>query len=421
MADYNQILERNGLKIKIREALDTIQQTRHDLTQKRCVYIYGDTGIGKTTFVLNLLKELDYDIVRYDAGDIRNKNVVAMISRSNISEKSVISMFHQRQKPIAIMMDDIDGMNSGDKGGINALIKLIRPKKTKKQKMEENMFNLLVCVGNSVSDKKIKELMKVCYCFELPTPTVPQITALVREQIAIEDDTTGENISRFVKGDLNKLEYLRNLSKCNSATLRNFLSLHSNEERRVYEDVKDITTTLFRKPQSIERHNAIMNETDRTIVALSWHENVIDHFKYFPKRLAFKLYYNVLQHVCFGDYIDRLMFQHQVWQLNEMTSLIKTFYTNHLFHQSVAEHNVERVSIPSDDVRFTKVLTKYSTEYNNKNFIMSICDRLSLDYKEALMMVIKSQECETPAAVFADYEIGKLDTDRLYRYVTAFN
>lgn len=28
-------------------------------------------------------------------------------------------------------MDEIDGMNNGDKGGINTLIKLIRPKKTK--------------------------------------------------------------------------------------------------------------------------------------------------------------------------------------------------------------------------------------------------------------------------------------------------
>ena len=28
-------------------------------------------------------------------------------------------------------MDEIDGMNSGDKGGITSLIKLVRPKKTK--------------------------------------------------------------------------------------------------------------------------------------------------------------------------------------------------------------------------------------------------------------------------------------------------
>jgi Cdc6-like AAA superfamily ATPase len=43
-------------------------------------------------------------------------------------------MFHKKVKKIVIVMDEIDGMNNGDKGGINTLIKLIRPKKTKKQK-----------------------------------------------------------------------------------------------------------------------------------------------------------------------------------------------------------------------------------------------------------------------------------------------
>ena len=32
-------------------------------------------------------------------------------------------------------MDEIDGMNSGDKGGINTLIKLISPKNKKKKKI----------------------------------------------------------------------------------------------------------------------------------------------------------------------------------------------------------------------------------------------------------------------------------------------
>jgi len=48
-----------------------------------------------------------------------------------MSDRNVLSMFTSKVKPIAILMDEIDGMNNGDKGGINALIKLIRPKKTK--------------------------------------------------------------------------------------------------------------------------------------------------------------------------------------------------------------------------------------------------------------------------------------------------
>lgn len=409
------------MKSKILQTLETIQKAKDDLTQKRCVYLYGDTGVGKTTFLMSILKELEYDVVRYDAGDVRNKNVVAMISRSHISEKSVISMFQNRQRPIAIVMDDVDGMNSGDKGGINALIKLIRPKKTKKQKLEENMSNLLICVGNSMSDKKIKELMNVCYCFELTTPDIHQMNRLVRATLPIEDDSLIYRMSRFIKGDLNKLDYLRNLSNRNCDALRKFILLHSSEGRRGYEDVKDITTCLFETPQSQERHNTIMNETDRTIVALSWHENIIDRFRHFPSSCSFFLYQLALEQICFGDYIDRLMFQHQVWQLNEMTSLIKTFYNNHLYHKSLQRFHISNPKVSSDDIRFTKVLTKYSTEYNNKNFISSICKHLSLDYKDTMLMALNSQECERPESMFAEYEISKLDLARLYRYVDAFN
>ena len=72
-------------------------------------------------------------------------------------------------------MDEIDGMNSGDKGGINTLIKLMRPKKTKKQKKEDLTSTPIICISNYHMDKKINELMKVCTPFELKTPTNEQI------------------------------------------------------------------------------------------------------------------------------------------------------------------------------------------------------------------------------------------------------
>jgi hypothetical protein len=40
-------------------------------------------------------------------------------------------MMRRQVKKIAIVMDEIDGMNNGEKGGITALIKIIRQKKQK--------------------------------------------------------------------------------------------------------------------------------------------------------------------------------------------------------------------------------------------------------------------------------------------------
>ena len=159
--DLNKILDRETIAEKIKETLIDFENNKKDLTRKRGIYIYGTPGCGKTTFVKDLIKSMDYDIVLYDAGDIRNKLVIDNITQNNMSDRNVISLFNKKKKQIAIVMDEIDGMNNGDKGGINSLIKQIRPKKTKKQKEEDTTNTPIICISNYHVDKKIKELMKV--------------------------------------------------------------------------------------------------------------------------------------------------------------------------------------------------------------------------------------------------------------------
>ena len=64
------------------------------------------------------------------------------------------------------------------------------------------------------------------------------------------------------------------------------------------------------------------------------------------------IYNEILNNICFSDYIDRITFQKQIWVFNEMSSLIKTFYNNSIFH-----NNFKKFKIPNE-IRFTKVLTK---------------------------------------------------------------
>ena len=209
--NVNKILNRCAIKEKITEILDYFEKNKQNLLTKRGIYIYGNPGSGKSHFIKEILKELDYDMIVYDAGDIRNKSIIDTITKHNMSDQNILSMFYGKSKKIAIVMDEIDGMNSGDKGGINSLIKLIRPKKTKKQKLEDVTLNPIICIGNYHIDKKIKELMKVCHTIELKNPKKTEIKTIVTKLMPSLEDNLIENISVFVQGDLRKLKSIVNI------------------------------------------------------------------------------------------------------------------------------------------------------------------------------------------------------------------
>lgn len=450
--NINFILKRESIYNEIKKILSNFEKNKFDLSLKRGIYIYGAPGSGKTEFITRLLKDINYDVINYDAGDIRNKSIIENITRNNISNKSVISLFSNKPKPIAIIMDEIDGMNNGDKGGINSLIKLIRQKKTKKQKLEEITYNPIICIGSYHQDKKIKELTKVCNTFELKIPTDQQITAIICKLMMDLEISLSHNMCKFISGDLRKLASIykiyqhnlvttptqsqtqeanltptptpeANLTPTQEANLTTPTSLLTNElftkifkNKTFNEDTKIITKHLINARHSLSDHLMTLNENDRTIVGLLWHENIIDPLSKMPQADALTFYSKILDNLCFADYMDRVTFQHQIWQFNEMSSLIKTFHCNKMYHDTFPQKPVFNPT----EVRFTKVLTKYSSEYNNATFINDLCQSIGLDKKDTFALFLDLQNKHSDDYIkelLENNDISKLYVNRIYRYM----
>ena len=92
----NTILNREEIADKIKEILINFETNKNNLLYKKGIYIYGTPGCGKTCFIMNILKEMDYDVIKYDAGDIRNKTVIETITKHNISDKNIMSIFNKK-------------------------------------------------------------------------------------------------------------------------------------------------------------------------------------------------------------------------------------------------------------------------------------------------------------------------------------
>ena len=430
MSDLNRILNRESVYNSIKEILTQFDSNCFNTNFKKGIYLYGSSGCGKTHFATEILKELNYDVIKFDAGDVRNKALIDTITSDNISNKNVLDMMYKRSRKIAILMDEIDGMNNGDKGGINYLIKLIRQKKTKKQKLEHMTINPIICIGNYYVDKKIKELMKVCNVFELKPITASQMRCLLYMKLPELQATPPQlidNIVNYIQGDMRKLQFIQKLIKTKPELF--FSSeqtvLDSILQSKCFNDnAKSITKSLINYPVHISTHRQYMNETDRTIIALLFYENIVDAMP--QVKQSKDVYSKILNNICFADHIDRITFQNQIWVFNEMSSLIKTFYNNFVFHQAFPHL---KDTYNPDEVRFTKVLTKYSTEYNNQLFLYNLCQELDMDRKDVyaffqeLRMLNGSdflnnqEQLNIVHQIFQGTSIQKLDIKRMYRFL----
>jgi hypothetical protein len=445
--DLNHILNRSEEEKIIKTFLTCFNEKC--LTTKKAIYIYGESGVGKTMFAKNILLTLDYDVIIYDSGSIRNSGFIEEILNNNVSNKNIMSILNKKTKKIAIIMDEIDGMNKGDKGGMNALIKCIRPKKTKKQQ-NENITNIpIICIGDLFTDKKNKELMKFCHTIELKKPTNIQCNIIIQHLFPDISPDICHAIMNYIQGDLTKINNIYKIHKKNPYILTLDLFKNTFHTKFYNEDTKKIIHKLLHKNHHIEEHNYIINENDRTSIALLWHENIID---YLPKATLTsglpkttltsglpkatltsglpKVTYNATQvdfyitqlsNICYADYIDRITFQKQIWQFNEMTSLLKTFKNHKLYHESIPPNEIP----VTNDIRFTKVLTKYSTEYNNSLFIQKLCQKLGIDKKDlfAVFIYLKYKQLydiNKMIELFEIYDIPKLEIQRIYRYLDKY-
>lgn len=393
----------------LREFLHEFEAKSGDLDISKGVYVCGPPGSGKSTFVRQVLKSEGYDIVSYDTSNTRNRSVIDSLASAGTGSQNILSLMRGTSQPIAIIMDDVDGMNTGDKGGINNMIKLVRAKRTKRQRAEPTASSPIICIGGRQLDKKLMELQSAtARTILIPQPSEKAVKTITTSAFPGIDELALTAIIKYADGDLWRMHAAHQIYsqggtiKCINA-LRQLHSFGRSETT-----TKTVTSFLLNNHVHYGDHDVVMSETDRTSVGLLFHENIVDALKEEDE----PLYLECLENFCFGDRIDRATFQKQIWSFNEMSSLIKTMYNVHLFHSKRSDS-----SICVDNPRFTKVLTKYSTEYNNSVFMTSMCQKLGMDTKdvEAYFSGFDEAHQTDIASALESYEISRLEINRIFK------
>ena len=211
-----------------------------DNVNARAALISGPPGIGKTTSA-RLIVQLHggYELLEYNASDARGHKVINEMAMG-IADNTTISFsgggcqakVKGLTKRACIIMDEVDGIGGGDRGGNAALIRMI--KKTR---------NPIICICNDSHSPKVRSLAFSCYDlkFQRPTKTMAsQRCAAIaqREGLGIEPnalEALAESCGSDMRMILNQLQMLARSSAYQDTGVR-----YMDMKQRISENSKDI-------------------------------------------------------------------------------------------------------------------------------------------------------------------------------------
>ncbi|RSL60872.1 hypothetical protein CEP54_006503 [Fusarium duplospermum] len=142
---------------------------------ERAIIISGPPGIGKTTAAHLAAKLEGYDVLESNASDTRSKKLVENGVSDVMNNTSLLGYFagdgkdvDVTKKKIVLIMDEVDGMSAGDRGGVGALAKFCR---------KTEIPLILIC--NERKLPKMKPFDHVAFDIRFNRPAVDQVRSRI--------------------------------------------------------------------------------------------------------------------------------------------------------------------------------------------------------------------------------------------------
>ncbi len=250
----------------IKQFIDWLASWSKGAPKKRCVFIYGPPGIGKTATVEAVANDCKMEYVEKNASDYRTEEA---INRFAGLASQYGSLFGEKR---IILLDELDGLTgTADRGGVKAITDIAKSAQCP-----------LVLIANSAYDPRFTNLRNYCLLIEFKKPATGDVAKLLMQICDKEGILADEDAIKFIAqrsgGDVR-------------SAVNDLQALGQGKRKLTYEDVswlgyRDRQDTIFNvlrmifygKTSSSAKRAMDMSDVDADMLFEWIYENAPAHF-----------------------------------------------------------------------------------------------------------------------------------------------
>ena len=316
--------------------------------------LIGSPGVGKTTMAYRVCKQAKYWVQEFNASHTRTgssfrQTIMPLLTATGVSKWIHPSTPNGR----AILLDEMDGLSQGEKGGLQELLDYLKSKRN----FANDCPLILIC--NILEGRIMQQLLKYCCVQYVNMPKRDKLVEFFKKDIS--DDL-------YKLGDIRKVS--QSLYYCDKSSAQ-VLAKEELSEKNIHVAIRAAWFTLF---ENWSENDELSLETkDANIAGLLFHQNL----PLFLKKTPFEVYEDILEYIRWSDRADFWAFFHQCWNLLPLSYNLKLKYPNIYLQQFE-----KPATIPEpQDLQYTLVLTKQSALFNAWKEMNRISNENSIPFR----------------------------------------
>jgi DNA polymerase III delta prime subunit len=304
--------------------------------------MYGDPGVGKTTLVYRVASQLGFAVKEFNASHTRTGSAFKQQILPLLEEPGITSWISDKyRRGHVVLLDEMDGMSSGERGGLQELLKYIRNMKKKAITIP------LICCCNVIQGRKAQQLLRLSMVFEVKMPAQNVLSQWLGRKL--KDEERRSDLRQLLRGEVNAYP---------------LGDEDAEEEETIAKKIAH--QTLFSK---WDLYDEIVAETkDVNLASLLVHQNLLTRI---GKTQKMEVYEDLMEILRFGDKCDFWAFFHQCWPLLNISQEFKCKLMN--LHLQKIEYPTQKIPT-AEELEYTFVLTKQSSLFNAWKEICQIYD-----------------------------------------------